>query len=106
MVVVTLGNPREKLWGAILALTPEGLSLCGAELASFEDLIALVKDGEPFAPSVVFFPMHHLERIELDLPDGNIPSLSQRFASKTGIDPAGVLSGRHSTQAQRHEERQ
>jgi hypothetical protein len=106
MVVVTLGNPREKLWGAILALTPEGLSLCGAELASFEDLIALVKDGEPFAPNVVFFPMHRLERIELDLPDGNIPSLSQRFASKTGINPAEVLFGRHASEVQAHEERQ
>jgi len=41
---------------------------------------------------VVFFPMHRIERIELDLPDGNLPSLSQRFASKTGLDPATVLS--------------
>jgi hypothetical protein len=91
LVVVTLGNPREKLWGAILALTPEGLSLCGIELASFEDLISMVKEGEPFTPSVVFFPMHRLERMELDLPDGSIPSLSQRFTSKTGLDPTEVL---------------
>lgn len=91
MVLVTLGNPREKLWGAILSLTAEGLSLCGVELASFDDLISLVKDGEPFSPGVVFVPMHRVERMELDLPDGNIPSLSQRFASKTGLDPASVL---------------
>ena len=91
IVVVTLGNPREKLWGAVLALTAEGLSLCGIELASFEDLISLVKDGEPFTPSVVFFPMHRLERMEIDLPDGSIPSLSQRFTGKTGLDPADVL---------------
>ena len=91
MVLVTLGNPREKLWGAILALTAEGLSLCGVELASFDDLVSLVKDGEPFSPGVVFLPMHRVERMELDLPDGSIPSLSQRFASKTGLDPAVVL---------------
>ena len=46
LVVVTLGNPREKLWGAILSLSSEGLSLCGVELASFEDLASLVKEGE------------------------------------------------------------
>jgi hypothetical protein len=92
MVVVTLGNPREKFWGAILALAPEGLSLRGAELASFEDLVAMVKDGEPFSPGVVFFPMHRLERMELDLPDGSLPSLSQRFAAKTGFDPAVLLT--------------
>ena len=71
MVVVTLGNPRDKFWGMILALAPEGLSLSGIELASFEDLVVMVKDGEPFTPAVVFFPMHRIERVELDLPDGS-----------------------------------
>jgi hypothetical protein len=94
IVVLTLGNPREKLWGAILSISPEGLSLCGIELASFDDLVAMVKDGEPFAPGVVFFPMHRVERMELDLADGRIPSLSQRFEEKTGTRPAKVLSGR------------
>jgi hypothetical protein len=91
MVVVTLGNPRDKFWGMILALAPEGLSLTGIELASFEDFVVMVKDGEPFTPAVVFFPMHRIERIELDLPDGTLPSLSQRFSAKTGLDPAELL---------------
>ena len=104
MAVVTLGNPREKFWGAILTLSAEGLSLCGIELASFEDLVTLIKEGEPFSPSVVFFPMHRLERMELDLPDGDIPSLSQRFTTKTGLDPATVLlrhSATHSGEGQK-----
>ena len=105
MVLVTLGNPREKFWGAILSLTPEGLGLSGVELASFDDLVSLVKDGEPFSPGVVFFPMHRLERMELDLPDGSIPSLSQRFASKTGFDPAAVLIRHIAVNAQTSEER-
>ena len=91
MVVTTLANPREKFWGAILSLSAEGLSLRGIELASFEDLVAMVKDGEPFSLGVVFFPMHRVERMELDLPDGNIPSISQRFTAKTGLDPATLL---------------
>jgi hypothetical protein len=91
MVVVTLGNPRDKFWGMILSLAPEGLSLRGIELASFEDLVVMVKDGESFTPAVVFFPMHRIERIELDLPDGNLPSLSQRFSAKTGLNPAATL---------------
>ncbi len=91
MVIVTLGNPREKVWGSLLALRPEGLSVCGIELASFEDLVSMVKDGEPFSPGVVFFPMHRVERMELDLPDGGIPSLTQRFSSTTGLDAAALL---------------
>jgi len=92
LVIVTLCNPREKFWGMILALAPEGLSLSGAELASFEDLTVMVKDGEPFTPAVVFFPMHRIERVELDLPDGNLPSLSQRFFAKTGLQPSAALA--------------
>lgn len=95
MVIATLGNPREKFWGAILALTPEGLSLCGIELASFDDLVSMVKEGDPFSPAVVFFPVHRIERIDLDLADGDIPSLTDRFAAKTSLNAVEVLS-RHS----------
>jgi hypothetical protein len=91
MVIVTLGNPRDKFWGMVFSLAPEGLSMSGAELASFEDLVVMVKDGDSFTPAVVFFPMHRIERIELDLPDGSLPSLSQRFYSKTGQNPETTL---------------
>jgi hypothetical protein len=100
MVLLTLGNPREKFWGAMLSLSPEGVSLCGIELASFEDLVSMVKEGEQVSPGVVFFPTHRMERMELDLPDGNIPSLSQRFAAKTGLDPVSVFSRHRITEDQ------
>ena len=93
LVIVTLSNPREKFWGAILDLSGEGLSLRGVDLASFDDLITLIKDGDSFTSGVVFFPMHRVERMELDLPESNILSLSQRFAQKTGQDPAPILTG-------------
>ncbi len=92
VVITTLCNPREKFWGMILSLVPAGISLSGVELASFEDLTVMVRDGEPFTPAVVFFPIHRIERVELDLPDGSLPSLSQRFLAKTGLEPAEVLA--------------
>jgi hypothetical protein len=91
LVIATLTNPREKFWGAILHLAGEGLSLRGVDLASFDDLASQVKNGEPFTSGVVFFPMHRIERMELDLPEGNLLSLAQRFAEKTGQDPAPIL---------------
>ena len=94
VVLLTLGNPREKFWGAILALTVQGLSLSGIELGSFEDLLSMIKAGDPPAFSLVFFPMHRIERVELDLSDGQIPSLSQRFTAKTGLDPSLILTRR------------
>jgi hypothetical protein len=94
IALLTLGNPREKFWGAILALNAQGLSLSGIELGSFEDLISMIKAGDPPFFGVVFFPMHRIERVELDSSGGNIPSLSQRFTAKTGLDPASVLTPR------------
>jgi hypothetical protein len=91
LVIVTLSNPREKFWGAILHLSLEGVSLRGVDLVSFEDLVSQIKAGDPFTSGVVFFPMHRVERMELDLPEGSILSLAQRFAEKTGQDPAPIL---------------
>jgi len=91
LVIATLSNPREKFWGAILHLSSVGLSLRGVDLSSFDDFIAQIRDGEPFTSGVIFFPMHRVERLELDLPEGNILSLAQRFAEKTGQDPAPIL---------------
>ncbi|MGB9233092.1 MAG: hypothetical protein WCC04_01670 [Terriglobales bacterium] len=91
VVIATLANPREKFWGAILHLSTTGLSLRGVDLSSFDDFISQIRSGEPFAAGVMFFPMHRLERLELDLPEGSIPSLAQRFAQKTGQDPAPIL---------------
>ena len=91
LVIITLGNPREKFWGAILHLSPEGVSLRGVDLVAFEDLVSQIRAGDPFTSGVVFFPMHRVERMELDLPEGNILSLAQRFAEKTGQDPAPLL---------------
>jgi hypothetical protein len=90
--VATLNNPREKFWGMVMGLAPEGISLRGIELASLEDLAAMVKEAEKFAPGVVFFPMHRVERVELDQPAGNLPSLAQRFSAATRLDAVSFLT--------------
>jgi hypothetical protein len=90
-VLVTLGNPREKFWGALLQLRPAGLTLRGIDLNSFDDFADMVRSGEPTNANTVFFPMHRVERVEIDSPSGSIPSLAGRFASKTGRDAADCL---------------
>ena len=83
-VLVTLNNPREKFWGVVLALDHAGVSLRGIDLHSLDDFAQLIKSGEAASASVVFFPMHRIERIELDERNGDIPSLAEQFASKSG----------------------
>jgi hypothetical protein len=85
LVLVTLQNPREKFWGVLVSLTPAGASLRGVDLQSFEDFTQLVKSGEATTASLVFFPMHRVQRIELDSRNGQLPSLADQFAAKTGL---------------------
>lgn len=75
----------------VLAASPAGLSLSGVDLASLEDLAAMMRDGEPCAPAVVFFPMHRVERMELDLPNGAVPSLAERLLASTGLQASDWL---------------
>lgn len=84
MVLVTLNTPREKFWGAIVALSVAGVCIRGITLEAFDDFAHQIKEGESAGPAVVFFPMHRVERIELDARNGEVPSLSERFSSKSG----------------------
>jgi hypothetical protein len=86
LVLVTLQNPREKFWGLLVAITPAGASLRGVDLQSLDDFTQLVKSGEATTASLVFFPMHRVQRIEVDSRNGGLPSLADQFAAKTGID--------------------
>ena len=86
LVLVTLYNPREKFWGLMLALEPAGVSVRGVDLQSLEDFTQLVKSDEPASASVVFFPMHRVQRIEEDGRTGELPSLAEQFRANTGVD--------------------
>ena len=91
LVLVTLNTPREKFWGAVLEITPAGVSIRGLDLNSFDDFARQVRAGESTTPGLVFFPMHRVERMELDVRNGEIPSLRERFEEKTGVDIAASL---------------
>ncbi len=86
VVLVTLNGPREKFWGMILSLDQAEVCLRGVDLRSLDDFLRLVKSGEAASPDVVFFPMHRIERIELDARSGEIPSLAEQFTAKSGIN--------------------
>jgi hypothetical protein len=91
IVILTLAAPREKFWGAVLSVTPAGVTFCGIDLNSFDDFLRILKAGEPATPTTLFFPMHRVERIEMDAPSGGLPSLSERFQASTGERIEGLL---------------
>jgi hypothetical protein len=84
LVVVSLGSPREKFFGVLRALTAAGVTVSGMDVNSLDDSAHMVRQNEAGAAAVVFFPMHRVERIELDSASGEIPSLQQRFERVAG----------------------
>ena len=90
-MLVTLRDPREKFWGAVLDISAAGVEVSGISLAAFDDFTHQLRDGEQVTPAVVFFPMHRVERVELDIANGDIPSLRQKFLAVCGCPAESVL---------------
>lgn len=95
IVIVSLHDPKEKIWGQLIALTQGGVTVRGIDLNSFDDFIRQVldPDGGPVGLATIFYPMHRVERIALDEPKGDIPSLSQTFRVKVGMTLLEYLAG-------------
>ena len=92
VVLLTLHSPREKIVGVLLRLAPAGVELRCVALESLEPMARQVRAGEPATVSTVFFPMHRVERMELDEPAGGLPSLTQNFAATAGRGLQEVFS--------------
>jgi hypothetical protein len=95
MVVVSLVDPKERVWGQLLAITDAGITLRGIAVGSFEEFLRQVKhpEEEPMGLATVFYPMRRVERIALDEPQGSIPSLAQTFEQRVGQSVVDFLSG-------------
>ena len=94
IVIVSLHTPKEKIWGRVLALNPAGVTIQGIDLNAFDDWLRQVLDSQPavLPLSTVFYPMHRVERIVMDEPSGEIPSVAQRFSLRVGVNLIEYLS--------------
>lgn len=82
LVLLTLHSPRQKFFGLLRRLSVAGVELRGLPLESLEDLARQIRAGEAATASTLFFPMHRVEKMELDAAAGELPSLAERFASQ------------------------
>jgi hypothetical protein len=85
-VVVSLQEPREKIWGILLSVSSAGVSVRGIDLAAFDDWMRQEARGEEtlLGPTTLFYPMHRVERLEADETMGPLVSYSERFALEVG----------------------
>ena len=87
IVIVSLESPKEKVWGQLLQLAAQGVTVRGIELNSFDDFVRQIVAREECSVGMaqIFYPMHRVERVALDESSGSIPSLSERFRGLVGL---------------------
>lgn len=92
-IVAFLRDPREKVFGLLLAIDAAGVSLRCLDLNVVEDFLRQEARGDErlIGPMTAFYPMHRVERLERDETVGPLPSYSERFAREVGRDVAAVF---------------
>ena len=86
IVIAHLVNPTEKYWGVLLSLDPNGLSLRGVNVSSFDDWMFQIarQEERTLGLSTMFVPLSRVERIFLDEQVGEVESYRQRFEHNVG----------------------
>jgi hypothetical protein len=85
-VVLYLREPKEKIWGLLVSISAPGIVVRGIDIAVFDDWMRQeVRGEEPLIGLVTsFYPIHRLERMELDQTIGPLLSYADRFGLETG----------------------
>lgn len=92
LVVLHLTAPNEKFWGVLEHLGPEGVTVRGVSLPSFEDWMRdVAADRGDLGPTTMFVPMIRVERVFLDERVGEVESYAQRFERFVGRRVAELL---------------
>lgn len=93
VVVVSLQEPRQQVWGLLRALDTTGVTLEGLDVESFDGWSRCVAEDAGWRSqiSVLFFPMRRVQRVLLDRGDTASPSLSEQFEARLGRSLASLL---------------
>jgi hypothetical protein len=86
-VVIILQNPREKIVGVLHEIGVAGVFVRGIDLNYFEEWTRSIVNNEPYLPMQdYFFPMWRVERISKDESSFEMPSMTEQFRQRTGLD--------------------
>jgi len=86
VVVVSLREPREQVWGVLKQLDERGVMVEGLAIDLFDSWLQAMAAGGDLHQhlSVMFFPMGRVERVLLDRGAADMPSLDDRVRSRLG----------------------
>ena len=68
----------------MIELNSAGVTIRGLDLSTFDEWLNQLGGEAPIGLATIFFPLYRIERVEIDEPVGEVPSLSAMFQQKTG----------------------
>ncbi len=85
-VLLFLREPREKVFGLLLAIDAAGVAVRGLDLAVVDDFLRQEQRGDErlIGPVTAFYPMHRVERLERDESIGPLESTAARLERASG----------------------
>ena len=95
VVVVSLKEPREQIWGVLGQLDERGVTVEGLAIDLFDTLLQDLAAGGDLRQhlSVLFFPMARVERVLLDRGAEGMPSLDDRVRTRLGKSLQQLVEG-------------
>ena len=94
IIILNLQDPREKIIGKLLGISPSGITIKGVDVNSFNDWMKQFTHKQAttiISPTTVFFPMHRVVSCYLDENMGDVPSFSSQFKGRTKREITKVL---------------
>lgn len=94
IIILNLQDPREKIIGKLLTISPSGITIKGVDVNSFNDWMKQFTQKQPTTtifPTTMFFPMHRVVSCYLDEDMGNVLSFSSQFKGRTQKKITDVL---------------
>jgi hypothetical protein len=91
-VILSLQNPREKIWGVLISINSFGVTLRGIDINSFQDWVRSVANNtDSMSLSTMFVPMMRVEKATLDENFGMYKSFSEQFFERVGRSVLEVM---------------
>ena len=95
LAVLYAKDPRARMIGVVRALDAVGVALLGLDLAAWDDWVAqwARRERGPLTPSLQFFPLARVEKLQADEDAPDLPSFGRQFAERTGVALTVALAG-------------
>lgn len=87
IVMVTLKDPQERVWGALREIRPDGITVQGIRIETLDDFMRHARESAGNPPDVppVFYATRRLDNFQWDPTDADLSIYASRFREQMGV---------------------